>query len=273
MAHRTEVLVAIINRTSDLAAARKDHWYRIPVGSVEKWLRGCWPPRWLALYQTKVFGAESHAVNYYAQVREVRRVSRRHLFPDQPRDAKSDKLYYQLLLGPLLHLPSPIFSRRLRRIVFIPTTWEKLISALEINDLFEGSPLEDRLWAAFKRFGILAERQEFLRVGRQYYALDFAIHCVRGRLDVETDGDTWHANRERAAEDNRRDNALKMLGWLVLRFTTAQIMNEMRAYCVPTVVTTVNTLGGIDEGRVIPRKISISTEEGGLTQGSLFDDL
>ncbi len=38
-------------------------------------------------------------------------------------------------------------------------------------------------------------------------ALDFAIDCARGRIDVETDGDTWHANSERAALDNRRATA------------------------------------------------------------------
>ena len=142
--------------------------------------------------------------------------------------------------------------------------------ALEINDLFDESPLEDRLWAVFKQWRILAERQEFLVIESQYYALDFAIYCARGKIDVETDGDTWHANPEKAAIDNRRDNALKMLGWLVLRFTTRQVMDELMEYCLPTVVTTINTLDGVDEGGVLPRRINLL---GGLTQKGLFDDL
>ena len=63
-----EVLVAIVNNPFDLAMARDQHWYRIPVSSAEKWLKDRWPPQWLAFYQTKVFASEAHAVNYYARV-------------------------------------------------------------------------------------------------------------------------------------------------------------------------------------------------------------
>lgn len=272
MGSRGEVLVAIMNNQRDFAVARDEHWYRIPVSSAKRWLSTCWPPQWLALYQTKVFQREAHAVTYYARVRIIHQVARWQLFHDQLRDAKGMQLYYQLVLDPLQRLPAPIFSRRLRRIVFIPTTWQKFTGALEINDLFDESPLEDRLWAVFKQWRILAERQEFLVIESQYYALDFAIYCARGKIDVETDGDTWHANPEKAALDNRRDNALKMLGWLVLRFTTCQVMDELMEYCWPTVVTTINTLDGVDEGGVIPRKIDLHAQDG-VRQRGLFDDL
>ena len=76
MAGRGEVLVAIMNNERDFAAARDQHWYRIPVSSAKKWLSKCWPPQWLALYQTKVFGHEAHAISYYARVHTVRRVAR-----------------------------------------------------------------------------------------------------------------------------------------------------------------------------------------------------
>ena len=112
---RGEVLVAIMNHRLDFALARDQHWYRIPVSSVEKWLKGRWPPRWLAFYQTKVFGSEAFAVNYYCQVLDVREVPRWQLFPDQPRDDKGLRRYHQLLLGPLQRLPRPIVSRRWRK--------------------------------------------------------------------------------------------------------------------------------------------------------------
>lgn len=48
---RGELLVAIVQRPLDLTYARDHHWYRIPVDSVEKFLKRRWPPRWLALYQ------------------------------------------------------------------------------------------------------------------------------------------------------------------------------------------------------------------------------
>ena len=75
----------------------------------------------------------------------IREVCRWELFPDEPEDSKSQRRYYKLELSPLSRLEQPILSRRLRRITFIPTTWEKFTSASEINDLWDESPLEDRL--------------------------------------------------------------------------------------------------------------------------------
>ena len=123
---RGEVLVAILNDLEDMRLAREAGWYRIPVGSATKWLGDCWPPCRLAFYQTKIFGPEAYAINYCATVRGIREVSRMDLFPDTPRDhPKVNRRYYQLLLGDLQPLPRPIVSRRLRRIVFIPTTSAK----------------------------------------------------------------------------------------------------------------------------------------------------
>lgn len=266
-----DVLVGIVNNVRDFALARDSHWYRIPRSSADKWLANCWPPRWLAFYQTKVFERESHSVTYYAQVQDVREVRRWQLFPDQPRDEKSEQPYFQLLLGPLQRLPAPILSRRFRRIVFIPTTWEKFNSALEINDLFDGSPLEDRLWTVFKRLKISAERQEFVALDSGLSFLDFAIYCATGKIDVETDGDTWHANPEKAAQDNRRDNALNVIGWTVLRFGTTQVVEQLMEYCIPTIAAKIDSLGGVDDNGVVPRRIGLSLE-GGLYQKSLFDN-
>ena len=143
-------------------------------------------------------------------------------------------------------LPRPILSWRRRRIVFIPTTRTKFIQAAEINDLYDESPLEDRLWAELRRLQIPAERQEFVRANKRDYALDFAIYCVLGNLYIETDGDTWHIEQGRAAGDNLRDNALETKGWKLLRFNTQQINEQMADYCMPTMVEKINRLEGGD---------------------------
>jgi len=272
MSTRGAVLVAILNNRLDFNLAYEQHWYRIPVSSVKKLLKDRWPPQWLAFYQTKAFGQEAHAVNYYAQVLHIREVYRQQLFSGEPYNAKSNKRYYQLFLTPLQRLPKPIFSRRLRRIVFIPTTAEKFFNAVEINDLYDESPLEDKLWAEFKRLQIQAERQELVGVNNRNYMLDFAIYCAKGNIDVETDGDTYHANPERSAEDNVRNNDLEAAGWKVLRFTTLQIWEKMAEYCVPNVVDTITYLGGLDEGGLIPRKVDLNAPEGSRQLG-LFDNL
>jgi very-short-patch-repair endonuclease len=273
MSYHGEFLVAIINSLLDFTIAREKHWYRIPVGSKEKWLKERWPPQWLALYQTRVFGQEAYAINYYAKIINILQVYRWQLFPDQPRDERSERLYYQLFLEPLRPLPKPILSRRRRRIVFIPTTWEKFLNASEINDLYDESVLEDRLWTALKWLQIPAERQELITVKDRNYFLDFAIYCASGKLNVETDGDEWHASPGKAALDNLRDNNLESEGWHQLRFTTQQIQEQMAAYCVPKIVDTINNLGGLkDDGKFMPRKINLDSP-GGAYQLGLFDNL
>ena len=264
------VVVAILNNLQDFSILENHHWYRIPTTSADKWLSKHWPPQWLAFYHTKVFGSLAYGVHYFARVVDIRVAYRQQLFPDEPTGSRSGRRYYQVFVEPLRELPQPIFSHQLRRIVFIPTTWRKLISASEINDLYDGSPLEDRLWAEFKRLRIEAQRQEFVRVEDDDFALDFAIYCVSGKLDVETDGDTWHANPERAAADNLRDNALKTVGWNVLRFNTQQIREEIIEYTIPTVLKKINRLDGIDEGQPLARRFDLDSNDN-LRQLGLYD--
>lgn len=224
----------------------------------------------MAFYQTSALDAEKHAVNYFAEVIDIRRVRRWQLFPDEPQDEKSNKYYYQIFVKSIQKLLKPIYSRRYRRIIFIPTTWEKFVNAVEINDLYDESSLKDKLWAEFKRHKIPAERQEFVVAKGNDYALDFAIYCAKGNIDVETDGDFWHANPGKAAQDNLRDNYLKADGWQVLRFNTKQIQEKAADYCISTVAETINNLGGVEEGKVIPRKINLDSDS---FQPSLFDSL
>jgi len=259
---RGEVLVAIMNNLLDFAIARDQHWYRIPVHSVEKFLKERWPPRWLGFYQTKVFGDEAYVVNYYARVLDIRQVFRWQLFPNEPHDEKGKQRYYQLILSSLQRLPKPILSLRRRRIIFIPTTWHKFMNAVEINDLHDESPLEDRLWAALKRLRIEAERQFFIQAKNQWYALDFAIFCEQGKMNVETDGDTRHADPARIPLDNQRDNDLTGLGWAILRFNGHQIRETTAEYCVPTILESINRLGGLTTEGLIPRTFDPNHPEG-----------
>jgi len=90
MSKRGEVLIAIINDKRDFAIVQSQNWYRIPISSAKKWLKGRWPPRWLAFYQTKVFGDEAYSVNYYAQVLDIQKMRRWQLFPNEPPGKKDN---------------------------------------------------------------------------------------------------------------------------------------------------------------------------------------
>jgi len=101
--------------------------------------------------------------------------------------------------------------------------------------------------------------------------LDFAVYCSSGKLDVEADGDRWHANREKAAIDRSRDNDLQASGWKLLRFGTHQIREELAQYCVPKIVETINGMGGVDEGAV-GRHIPIEGPDGSYQLGLFRND-
>lgn len=270
MSDSDKMLVAIMNNKRDFKIARDKHWYRIPVSSAEKFLSKSWPPEWLAFYQTKVFGENAYAINYYTRILDIQKANRSQLFPDLPSDKKKDRIYYQLFLEPLTQLPKPIYSRRWRRITFIPTIWKKFINAVEINDLYDESPLEDRLWAVLKHYKIQAERQELVKTNNRNYLLDFAIYCAKGSLNIETDGDKWHHNPQKASEDNIRNNDLVAAGWQILRFSGKQINGQMKNYCLPKIVEKIENLGGINMGDHLVHRIDLNLP-GSTFQYSLFD--
>lgn len=273
MYNQGKVLVAILNNKNDFKIAYEQNWYRIPVISAKKILKKSWPPHLLAFYQTKVFGKQAYAVNYFTKILDIKKVNRKQLFPHEFRNNKSNKQYYKLIFQPLKPLTKPILSRRFRRILFIATTEEKFFNAVEINDLYNESPLEDKLWVEFKRRKIQAERQELVEINNNRYMLDFSVYCVKGKIDIETDGDTYHAYATKAAQDNIRNNDLASDGWKVLRFSTLQIKEKMADFCVPNIVKTINNLGGLEEGRIVPQTIDLNSSTNRYRQLSLFDDL
>ncbi len=246
------VLVAIMNNKRDFKIAQTEGWYRIPAKSAPKKTKA----HYLAFYQTKVFGEERWAINYFAEIINHRVVKRFNLLPDEVTHPKANEDYYKITIGELQRLPQPIISKRWRRIVFIPTTMEKFLRAKEINDLYNESPLEDKLWYKFKKEKIEAERQFFIGDKKTKYCLDFAIFCENGRLDVECNGDTWHARKELIPKDNARNNYLTSLGWSVLRFGSKEV-NEDISYCVKTIKKTANRFGGI----IVPDAVMSQTFE------------
>lgn len=200
--------------------------------------------RFLAFYQTRLFGDEKWSVNWYAPVHGMSKVTRRELLVDEPGHPRAGAEYFRMALGELKRLPNPIPSRRWRRIVFIPTSLERLLHAQEINDLFKVSPIEEKLYFTLQDAGLPAERQYFVREGGAGYMLDMAVFCRDGNLDVECDGDTYHSGRDKADADRERDNTLTTAGWHILRFSGRRVVGETDR-CVETVRRTVRRLGGV----------------------------
>ncbi|MEM7017114.1 MAG: hypothetical protein AAF512_07200 [Pseudomonadota bacterium] len=234
-AQKGEVLVAVLNNVEDFDIVKTQHWYRIPTMEVARHLDKWWPPRWLGFYHTKKFGDEAHSIRYYARVENIRDAWRWQLFPEEARNPKSRRQYYQLMLGELQTLPAPIFSRRQRRVVFIPTIWDKFINASEINDLYKGSPLTDKLWAEFKRWQIDAERQASVTVNGKRYELDFAIYCEKGKLAVGLENESLPIELKQSLESD---------GWQVLGLDKQQVEDRTDTYCLNRISRVIEQFGG-----------------------------
>jgi very-short-patch-repair endonuclease len=240
----TPALVGIVTRMKDWELVRSRHWYRIPVRTAPEGLDSI---HYLAFYQARLFGREKWAVSWYARVRGISKLTRRELLPDEPAHPRAGAEYYKVELGELERLPCPIPSRRWRRIVFIPTSLERLLHAQEINDLFKVSPIEEKLYFTLQDAGLPAERQYFVREGSSGYMLDMAVFCRDSNLDIECDGDTYHSGRDKADEDRERDNTLTTAGWHILRFSSRRILYDT-GHCVDTVERTVRRFGGVSGG-------------------------
>ena len=244
-----EVLVAIMNNQRDLEIAQTQRWYRIPVKSADRFIRDIEQMRYLAFYQTKVFKRDAFAVNYYAEIERISAVPRIELLPDEAGHQNAEVLYYKLEISPLQRLSQPIPSRRLRRVTFITTTLAKLNTAPEINDLFHTSPIEDLMWEELRAAEIQAERQYEIRESDASYDLDFFVECGDGaKIDIECNGDTYHSTKAARDRDRRRNTYLTTNGWLVQRFGTDELRNDIRG-CVNKIRKLINQHGGpVDRG-------------------------
>lgn len=242
-------LIAILKEKSDLSILQEQGWYRIPVKNAPKE----WPPKWIGFYQPKNFGEDAYRIRYFGQIERISLAKRQDIFPNEIISDISNREYFILKLKNLEELGDPIPSFRPRRLVFIPTSWQKFCQAKQINDLFNTSPLEDLIWEELTKLPIDAERQWCVGINRLNYFLDFAIFCKNGRLNVETDGDFYHINPIKAPLDNARDNALQISGWTVLRYSTRQIKEGLQTECLRGIEASINTLGGLSSDGLVPR--------------------
>jgi hypothetical protein len=142
IAPNARVLVAIVTRSRDLAAAREEGWYRVPLARAPRALHA----EYLAFYQTAAFGSERWAVRYLAEVRAVGIATRVALLPEESGHPRARERYYRFVLGPLRALPVPLPSRRLRRMAFIPTTAGQLLRARDLAELWRPDEDTDAGW-------------------------------------------------------------------------------------------------------------------------------
>jgi hypothetical protein len=144
------VLVAVVNNPRDLDIARLLGWYRIPLRTAPKVVA----VDYLAFYQTGTFGDEKWQIHYIAPVQGHELTTRAELLKTEPDHPRANEEYYKIQIGELESLPKPILAETWRRITFLYTTGEYLITAKTVNDLVVQSDERQLLWQALRERAI-----------------------------------------------------------------------------------------------------------------------
>jgi hypothetical protein len=182
----TPVLVAVVNNQTDLARAREEHWYRIPVKRAPRQIAA----EYLALYQTGKFGAVGKRINYFAPILRYHLLTRAELLPDQPDHSRAAEQYFKLELGDLQTLQTPIANKRQPRLTFLYTTLERLFNAKDVGDLWLRDAARQKLYAAIRERGLSVECWYPVDMGDRPEA-DLALFGPHGRIGVYIDEPSW----------------------------------------------------------------------------------
>jgi hypothetical protein len=141
------VLVAFIPQPKDLEIARLLGWYRIPLRTAPKVIA----VDWLAFYQPASFGMDHKwCIEWAAAVQGHELTTRADLFKDQRDHPRAVEEYFKIQLGPLVELPSPVRAGNWKRVTFLYTTGERLLSSNQVNELTVHDEERLILWRALR---------------------------------------------------------------------------------------------------------------------------
>ncbi len=266
-----DTLIGMILRPKDLRTAHEQGWYRIPVKSAPEVVTSG-ALNTLALYQTKAFDEEKYSVRWWGTVSGIDCKNRIELLPNESAHPRANEEYFVVRVHNFEPLPKPILSRIPRRNPFITTTDERLFAARDYNDLFYGSPLEERLWSALRKEGVPAQRELMVSKTaarkKQHFYLDFALFCKDVNIAIECDGDSYHDTPEDIHYDKDRDVKIQNMRWVVYRFTTDKIVNHLHE-TMQHIKQAVRQYGGIVDV-LNPSRIEYFPTDDGLVQMTMF---
>lgn len=140
------ILIAYMPSPRDLEIARVLGWYRIPLRTAPKVVA----IDYLAFDQPGSFGDHKWQIEQIAPVKGHELVTRAELIRDEPDHPSVGEEYFKIQLGPLGCLPHPIKAGKWKRITFLYTTGQYLLSAKEIGDLVVQSDERKLLWQSLR---------------------------------------------------------------------------------------------------------------------------
>jgi hypothetical protein len=141
------VLVAYLPAPRDFEIARLLGWYRIPLRKAPKVVGA----DLIAFYQGSSFG-ENHRwrIETFAPMLGYEMTTRAELLREEANHPRAREEYYKLQLGPVESLAAPITAGRWKRLTFLYTTGERLLTAQTTRDLVVRDDERDVLWKSLR---------------------------------------------------------------------------------------------------------------------------
>ncbi len=235
-----DTLVAVVTNDLDLRRFAEDGWYRIPARAVGRTIAADTLPQLttIALYQTGAITAGlASAIELWGQITEITPQLRRQILPNEPDHPAADELYHVVRVAETQRLERPIVCRRPRRVTFIRTNRDRLLNAVEINDLVIGSDAEERLWKSLEN--LQAERKYFMRVSDVMMEVDFALFQQNTTVGIivapDAPAPTPPASAPASALTPTDDT------WRILRFSPNRLQSDF-AGCLQEILSLVGTM-------------------------------
>lgn len=227
-ARRRTVLVAVVNNADDLHRAAAEGWYRIPQRRAPRRIGA----DYLAFYQTGAFkGAEeAQTVTYYGATRRYQLMTRRELLPEEMDHPRAGEYYYRIEIGPLQRLARPVPATSFRRITFIHTTLDRLLTATDVKDLFRTDDPFERLWNALREHRLRPLKNRLAGD----YPVDITLRARGGYLGIRCVED------EAACESPA---ALLPERWQLLQLPVERIRHDLNG-CLRQIGAALVELGG-----------------------------
>lgn len=230
---RRTVLVAVLNNADDLRRAASEGWYRIPQRRAPRRIGA----DYLAFYQTNAFKGEAEAqtVSYYAATRRYRLATRAELLPEQAGHARADDYYFRIDIGPLQRLAMPVPTSTYRRVTFIHTTLDRLLTAHDVLDLYYKEDPFEKLWHALREHRLRPLKNRI--VGDR--PLDITLRARGGYLGIRCDDGSLTQESGHMPLPDR---------WEVMHMAINEIEHDMDA-CLRRIAAHLIHLGGSDLNR------------------------
>ena len=146
LASTSLILVCFLPTPRDLEIARLLGWYRIPLRTSPKVVA----VDYLAFYQPSTFGDHAGQIEFVAEVRGHELTTRGELLKDEAQHPRAKEEYYKIQIGVLEKLSQPITADKWKRLTFLYTTGEYLLTAKTLNDLVVAGDERQLLWQSLR---------------------------------------------------------------------------------------------------------------------------